>query len=153
MQAVAHMLQAIKHMFSEVKPFDWLMLCVEVAVLLLIAGEAIFAWLHRRHKRAATIRTNALLAEGQLLADSVPKILAGDDCANAWIDQVKDWIKRAQSFLASDAKEAVVVFNQKTLGPYYVMMEVSPQALNWSHDLDSRLKSLRSIMEKPDIYF
>ena len=42
------MCNTIRHMFENVRPFDWLMLAIEVAVLFAILYEIIMEGVHRR---------------------------------------------------------------------------------------------------------
>jgi hypothetical protein len=113
------MCNTIKHMFAEVRPFDWLMLVVELLVLLLIAAEVIPGWLHWRHKRYATTCIMAFLTDGQRLQDTIPRSSATDEQAIAWIEELTNWILRVQAFLEKNAKQAVAIFNHQALGPRY----------------------------------
>lgn len=142
----------IRRIFSDTRPVDILMLVIELLVLLLIAGEVIVAVLHWRNKRSATARILVFLADGQRLHDTPPHRQATEEEANAWIGEVKNWMRAVQSFLTNQSKSAVVVFDHHSIGQRY-SLRVSLHAENWFYELDARLKTLRSIMEKPDVYF
>ena len=87
---VAHYERYGEDMFKGVRPFDWLMLVVEILVLVLIAGEVIAAILRWRQKRYATAHIREFLDDGQKLQDVVPGRAASDDEVNAWVGEVKN---------------------------------------------------------------
>jgi hypothetical protein len=145
------LLSICRHLISnEYGPFDRV---VEFLVLALIAYEVIVFPVY--HKWTVGKKSKVILvflADDQRLHDTPPGSQASEEEAKAWVDEVKNWILAVQSFLAKDAKSAVVVFNRHSIGVRYGL-KISLFAENWFYELDARLKTLQSIMEKPDVYF
>src|SRR5580658_3292389 len=131
------MYETITHMFSDVRPFDWLMLVVELLVLVIIAAEWIRSCLHARRKKKATARILEFLAQGQIIRAAVPRDThdAEKDVAS-WIERVNAWINDVQSYLSKDAKNAVLAFTQATLGPSY-QLTIHPKVESAFHYFDS----------------
>jgi hypothetical protein len=152
---LAIMADTIRHLFGDSRPIDILMLVIEVLVLVIIAYEAIKETCSRRRIRAITSQLRLFLIQGQKLYDSPPpsaSTTAQDD--NAWSGRVQAWTDSVQKFLNEKADSAAVVFNHLP-----IRNDTKPRAYV-SHriervfiDLDERLKTLRSIMEKPNVYF
>ena len=72
------------------------------------------------------------------------------------VHQLTPWFAKCNITLkvhAFLAKDAVVAFNQTMPGPSHITTGVSNAANGSFHDLDTKLKSLQSIMENSDVYF
>jgi hypothetical protein len=148
------MVNTIRHMFEGVRPFDWLMLVVEVAVLLLIAWEiGRDIW----HKRKMRLRYNALfehLNKGQQLHWSFPQL--GPNACNRderleWENSAKNWIKETAAFLRRVSPKAATMFLREVNDSYFSDVVNNPDF--WLTALFERLRNLREIMEKCDVYF
>ena len=146
--------QTVAHLFSDARPFDWLSLTIELLVLLVIAYE-IFP--ERRHKRKVRRRVkalNILIAEGQALEDTAPpqRISEDDGLVTKWVADFVSWDRKTFATLASFSKQASAsyVHNSAIAG---VGFRVHNDVRNHFVTLRSRLENLRSIMEKPDVYF
>jgi hypothetical protein len=148
------MCNTIRQMFEGVRPFDWLMLAVEVAVLLLVAWEiGRDIW----HKRKMSARYNALferLDEGQKLHWSFPQ-LGPNACNRAerleWENSAKNWIRETAVFLRRYSPKAATMFLREVNDSYFSDVVNNPDF--WLTALFERLRNLREIMEKCDIYF
>jgi hypothetical protein len=138
-------------LFSEARPIDWLIVAIDFLVLLWIAAD-IVKIPHRWKRRSAVNHIVALLADGESLLSARPTAQATNDAATAWVESVKSWIVAVHSLLAKDALRALAVFGHWPVGPRSEI-EVHSLAEPWFLELDARLSALRSIMEKPEIYF
>jgi hypothetical protein len=143
-------------MFIGVRPFDWLMLVVEILVLALIAYEiAITLW----RKHVVNVRVARLfqqMSKGQELQKSAPHSLNTDSrmVAGRWVQSAREWSRETESLLASYSAQATAAFVLDTSGempPWYASIESSAQ--NQYSTLVVQLDNLRGIMEKPDVYF
>jgi hypothetical protein len=144
----------IRHMFEGVKPFDWLMLTVEVAVLVLIAWEIGRDIWHRRKMRIRYDSLFQYLDKGQQLHWSFPQ--AGPDGCNrnerlAWENSAKQWIKDTAAFLRHISPKAATMFLREVNDSYFNDVVNNPDF--WLTALFERLRNLREIMEKCDVYF
>jgi len=139
-------------LFNEARPIDWLIVAVDLLVLLWITAADIVKIPHWRRSRRARKRIVAFVAEGESIEEARPTAVASDDEANAWIERVKSWTVGVHSYLAKHALQAVTVFGHAEPQPQ-AGSAVHPLAAKWLSDLDARLSALRSIMEKPNLYF
>jgi hypothetical protein len=137
--------------FSEARPIDWLIVVIDLLVLLWIAAD-IVKIPHRWKRRSAIGHIAALLADGESLLTDRPTPQASNDQATAWVESVKSWIVDVHSLLAKDAMRALAVFGHWPVGPRSETA-VHSLAESWFFELDARLSALRSIMEKPEVYF
>jgi hypothetical protein len=144
----------IRHMFEGVRPFDWLMLVIEVAVLLLIAWEiGRDIW----HKRKMRVRYDALFErfdKGQQLRFSFPQL--GPNACNRderleWENSAKTWIKETAIFLRGFSPKAATMFLKEVNDSYFSDVVNNPDF--WSTALFHRLENLREIMDKCEVYF
>jgi hypothetical protein len=148
------MCNTVRQMFEGVRPCDWLMLAVEIAVLLLIAWEiGRDIW----HSRKMRYRYNALfecLDKGQQLHWSFPQ-LGPDSCNRAerleWENSAKTWIKETAAFIRRYSPRAATMFLREVNDSHF--SDVVNNLDFWHTALFERLRNLREIMEKCDIYF
>ena len=138
-------------LFSEARPIDWLIVAIDLLVLLWITAD-IIKIPHRWKRHSAINHIAALLTDGERLLSARPTPQATNDEATAWVESVKGWIVSVHSVLAKDALHALAVFGH---WPVASRSEVEVHSLvkPWFLELEARLSALRSIMEKPEIYF
>jgi hypothetical protein len=147
-------------LFEDVRPFDWLMLVVEVAVLLAILIFEVRAICRERHhdreqrdrrilvaQRVAALRD--AMSKGQKLRLCTPG--SGDPHVEEWAQAVTNWGEETRVLLESFSAHAGAVFvTQMSSSPHITGSE---GALFEYISLISRLDNLRGIIEKPDVYF
>jgi hypothetical protein len=160
----------IRRMFSGSRPFDWLMLAVEVLVLGLIAYEVIVGVL--RHSRKGQRRrrigeiTNTLSAfmeKGKTLQGGLPCTeLAKELEADLWMVEADKWATEAGEFLAGHSPTASVAFRLTPGTGTMALVVQNSEGATFTIDgrqrhayqrLVSRLENLRGIIEKPEVYF
>jgi hypothetical protein len=138
-----------KHLFSDsYGPFDRF---VEFAVLAVIAYEAIHHAINHRRigKRKAVILD--LMNEGQSLLAAVASTRQPERVAG-WTRQVEDWIAKTQTILQGYSSQASGSFNHLRLAPFNYP-DIAPGAHDHFKVLQARIENLRSIMEKPEVYY
>jgi hypothetical protein len=144
----------IRRSFLKHDAFDYAMIVIELAVLLLIAGEiGVHAKRYFRHRRR-TRRILDFLSEGQRFQQKAPSLGAGVEEMSAWIDCVKAWSEQTSSLLSRYSSEASSSFFHKSGGVYesFGYGHVAQGAQEWYITLQGRLNNLREIMEKPEVY-
>ena len=159
-------------MFSEVRPFDWLMLIIEVLVLLLILYEvianAVHAYKGRKRELALSLIVTSLtefMEKGRNLQLGTPDpSMSSPDEVSTWIDSVKLWAKDTNDFITRHSLRATVSFaliegTGVMANPQVVYTESGysfpiegPQRESYQR-LVVQLNNLRSIIEKPEAYF
>src|ERR1039458_3404991 len=160
----------IRHMFQGVKPFDWLMLGIETAVLGLILYEVVADEIRRRagtrrqafiHERALGL--SALWDKGQRIRSIVPNAVFNTEREKGtqWIAEGESWVKETESFLdrsssralesfmcVTDAFKVSVWINDSRAG-FFVRGEVQPVYQR----MVVQLENLHRIIERPEAYF
>lgn len=169
------MWNTIRHMFEGVRPFDWLMLVVELAVLLLILYEVIVGILrHReaekRRKQLANVSRilSGFMIEGQNIRgktpDPHPSASGSGDAVTIWINLVTAWHTKVAQYLSSVSGRAESAFSliasveqtgawllhQSTPGTGFY---VTGHAGTYYRNLLAYLQNLQGIIEKLDVYF
>src|SRR6267142_2717883 len=102
---------------DKIRPFDWLMLLIEVLVLAVIAYEAIYRpWKVHRWLKAVF----RCFSKGQALERSVPAsyvngVQVTEDVVNTWNNLVSDWINETWSVLHKYSPQATAAFSQDRL--------------------------------------
>lgn len=96
----------IRRMFSDVRPFDWLMLVIELLVLLLIAYEVIPGFWHKRRVKRRLKALSTLVSEGQLLEDSAPSQSDDQTVVVKWTNDVTTWDRKTNETLVCFSKQA-----------------------------------------------
>jgi hypothetical protein len=137
----------IRHMFEGIRPFDWLMLVIETAVLALIAWEIGRDIWHKRKMRRWHDTLSGLMSKGQKLRWRQPN---DDEPVAAWENSAKAWIRETGDFLEQSSPKAAAWFLQEVDSSYY---EISRNKHFWDTALFTRIQNLRDIMEKCDVYF
>ena len=162
----------IRHMFEGVRPFDWLMLVIEILVLLAILYfEGVGEWRYRKmRKRVAALVP--FMDRGQELQHSVPEpshpthpsYSAAAKQIEEWMNSIDVWGKETRQFLEQYSPRAARVFENIAetgilANPQTVHTESGrsfpiegPQRESYLR-LVAQLNNLRSIMEKPEAYF
>jgi len=148
------MLETLKH-FTQSVAYLISLWAMEFFVLALIAWEVAHAiWRHH----IVGIRLKEMfdvMEKGHALQRSAPRAAsAGSVNYGAWIKSVEEWDQQAQTLLKSYSVQAVASFLHDTSGaiPAWYDSITMPAQLKYA-TLISRLDNLRSIMEKPEIYF
>jgi len=142
----------IRRIFGDSRPIDIAMLIIELLVLLLIAAEGVVNIFHWHSKRSTTSRLRQFLAQGQDLYDNPPPPQASEQEGHTWEAKVQDWTKTVYSFLSEKAKLAAPVFDHAP-PVFQTFTHISIRIEQLYFQLDGRLKTLLSIMEKPNVYF
>jgi hypothetical protein len=158
-------------MFEGVKPFDWLMLGIETAVLLLILYEVVVGIVRhrgaiRRQRKLKQIATSLsqFMDTGRELLRSVPDPSKEEsEVLRLWMVNTNAWGVRANDFLAACSQQASgafllvhdsssadsVVFTPSGDEFFYL---ASPIREHYQRLL-TQLNNLRQIIEKPEVYF
>jgi len=157
-------------MFEGVKPFDWLMLSIETAVLLLILYEVIVGVVrHReaekRRKRLAEVTQilSDFMFEGQSIQAETPNPHTGGDVTR-WVGLVTEWYIKVAQYLSSISSRAESAFSliiniEQADGHVLHQLGDSPgfyvtgQEGTHYRKLTAYLQNLRGIIEKLDAYF
>jgi hypothetical protein len=170
------MLRTISQMFAEVRPFDWLMLSVEVLVLLLIAYEIWVGIRERRKSRKRQLELqdvlrhlNRFMDAGKALQGRVPDTanLSRQDfplgSIDRWVSSVKQWREDVKTFLSARSPRAlsafVLITNAESVDstvhpPSDWPVIVTGELLRDIYQpLVVYLRNLQNIMEKIDTYF
>ena len=154
------MAYTITFLLEDVRPFDWWMLGIEVAVLLsilLFDGRSI--WRERRQDRDALERKNLInkrvaalrdaMSKGQRLLLSVAP--SGDPRVDQWSQSASRWTEETKLLLRAYSEHAEAAFMLRIVE--------SPQkygsigAVFEYISVESGVKNLRDIIERPDVYF
>jgi len=99
-------------MFNEVRPFDWIMLAVEVLVLALIAYEVVIPLFQRKKTYKRKKELFSLMSEGQTILRKAPSAQQQFTEADRWAKLVDSWIAKVEKQLTMYSSEAVVAFAQ-----------------------------------------
>jgi hypothetical protein len=157
-------------MFEGVKPFDWLMLGIETAVLLLILYEVIvgIARHHgetRRQKELKQIVTSLsqFMDDGLRLQRSVPDTAKEETgVLQSWMANTKAWGDKTDMFLAARSQQASGVFllvhdsssaDSIVFTPAGEFFYLASPVREHYQRLLTQLSNLRHITEKPEVYF
>jgi len=164
------MCNTIRHMFEGVKPFDWLMLGIETAVLLLILYEVIVgvvrhcAATHRQKELKQIVTSlSQLMDEGLRLHKSVPDTAKEETAVlQLWMTNTKAWGDKTSAFLASRSQQASGAFllvhdsssaDSIVFTPSGEFFYVASPVREHYQRLLTQLNNLRHITEKPEVYF
>jgi hypothetical protein len=167
MLALCH---TLRRMFGGVKPFDWLMLGIETAVLLLILYEVVVGIVRhrratRREKELKQIVTSLsrFMDEGLGLQRNVPDTAKEETkVLQSWMTSTKAWGDKTNEFLAARSQQASAAFLLvhdsssadsivfTLAGEFFYV--ASPVREHYQRLL-TQLNSLRQIIEKPEAYF
>src|SRR2546428_2535998 len=153
------MTYTICRLFEDVRPFDWLMLVIEVAVLVAILVFDIRAVRReRRHDREQRDRRTLVdqrvaalrdaMSKGQELRLSTP--VSGNPHVAEWAQAVTNWGEETRVLLKSFSAHAEAAFLMQMSGSPYINGSIGATFEYIS--LISRLDNLRGIIEKPDVY-
>lgn len=144
----------VRHLLSnEYGPFDRLL---EFAVLAFIAYEVVTSVWHKRKIRRRSKEIFQLFSKGQALQYAAPPAGTMDEAiVAAWVESVKAWIMEVHKFLEGYSAQAAASFIHESGGVSVTYRGVSglAEAQSWYATLQTRLNSLRNIMEKLDVYF
>lgn len=149
-----HFVSRIWHFlkFHEVRPFDWIMAVIELAVLFVIAYEAFWRpWQVRRWLK----RIYEWFDNGQQIRREIqnaPNDLSADDWTR-WREKVDEWYRNVQVVLKKDSPQAAAAFVFERVEPTFRFSDVNNDSQRHYRVLSDALKNLQGIMEKPDIYF
>jgi len=134
-----------------IRPIDWVMLVVEVLVLAPIAVEIAPALVHKIKAKKRQKVLFSLLVKGQSILNRAPNAFEQTP-VHAWGLSVDQWSKEVTAVLAGYSEHAVALFNhQSQVGmPFH---HIATGA--WPHygKLSAQVENLRSIIEKPEIYY
>ena len=149
------MLDTLRRMFSDTRPVDVSMLVIELLVLLIIGiegGIALVGWCRRRKKIA---KVGEFMIRGQSIQSKAPVGQASQQNLTEWISLAEAWEKETNNYLSKYSAQATAAFLQDVST---AMMSVSynrvtPDIRVQFERFSTRLINLRSIMEKPEVYF
>jgi hypothetical protein len=164
---LARLTQHIAAMLVEpIRPFDWWMLGIEVAVLILIAIEVrVFAapeWIHKRKAKKHLKAISPLLEDGHQLLASFPMAwnLPTEETF-AWIERVKTWGRHTEERLATLSLLAAMIFSftsnagmsgRSVVGKDGRTIHLSGATGDAYQIFQSKLRNLQQIMAKPEVY-
>ncbi|MGB6802471.1 MAG: hypothetical protein WA899_02265 [Candidatus Sulfotelmatobacter sp.] len=160
----------LRRMFEGVKPFDWLMLGIETAVLLLILYEVVVGIVRhcgarRRQKELSRIITSLsqFMDEGLELQKSVPDTATEQTgVLRSWITNTKAWGDKINTFLVARSRQASAAFllvhdlsssDSVVFAPSGEVFYLASPLREHYQRLLTQLNSLRQIIEKPEVYF
>lgn len=149
------MLDTIRRLFVDTRPVDIFMLVVELLVLLIIGiegGISLVGWCKRRGKVA---KVNEFMIRGQSIQSKAPVGQASPQILADWTNLADVWEKETNSYLSKHSAQAAATFLQDVSGAMmsFSYNRVTPSIRVEFERLSTRLINLRSIMEKPAIYF
>ena len=153
------MTYTICRLFEDVRPFDCLMLIIEVAVLVAILVFDIRAVRReRRHDREQRDRRTLVDQRVAALRDALSKGRelqlrtpgSGDPYVAAWRQAVSNWGEETRVLLKSFSEHAETVFSLPMPSLPYITGSVG--AVSEFVSLISQLNNLQGIIEKPDVY-
>jgi len=172
------MFHTIHQMFIEVRPFDWIMLAVEVLVLLLILYEVVVNIIRHRREKKRRERLQEILKHlsqfmdaGKGLQVTVPNTAFIGQPNYEWLNErvekwalsVKQWRDEVKKFLSSRSGQAlsafVLIVDAESIDSMVHPLSDWPFRVTGEllHDLYQPLgvylRNLQNIMEKVDIYF
>jgi hypothetical protein len=134
------------------------MLVIELLVLAAIGAEGVYAVYRHYHKGRITKRLFSFWEAGQRLQLSVPVGNPGGDQDKAaetaaWNKKVTLWDNEVANFLGEKcSNQAVVSFRHHVVKPR-LGTRITFASEPFYVSLEAELENLRSIMEKPDVYF
>ena len=156
-------------MFEGVRPFDWVMLVVEILVLLLIAweiGREEYFRRNDRNRKAALKKIadgiSGFIERGQKLVIEVPECRDDFSPCHAWMGRVAQWSYETIQFLSTHSPAASAAFllvgDSQSLDNVVRKRDgssfrVAGNLREWYQELSVRLSNLHGIKEKADVYF
>jgi hypothetical protein len=155
------MCNTIIHLFTDVRPFDWLMFGLELAVLIaILAFEIRAVRREQRQDRDQRGRKTVIdsvvaamqnsMSQGQHLINSQP-LPNPQDALELWVQGVKEWTANTSAMLRSYSPRAELAFlHHPTIVPNVYGSNPRPFIYG---PLEHRLNNLRNIMERPEAYF
>jgi hypothetical protein len=107
-------------MFEGVKPFDWLMLIVEVLVLIFVGyevGVTIANQIQRAKRQKKLREIEAILRSFVLSGEMVKRSVPGSpyDYSNEWVQSGKEWMKKVEEYLGQSSDKALIEFRRMTI--------------------------------------
>jgi hypothetical protein len=167
--ALASLCRTLGRIMSEpIRPFDWWMLGIEAAVLILIAYEIVAGVRERRgdrrRKRLLDEKRNMIwgfVLQGRELRYQTPPSQSRE--AAEWVNSVKKWEVVVVGALGEHSERASGTFTLVAAGRQYEVVElpnkfqtrftVSGEVSMTYQRLMTQLELLNEIMEKADFYF
>jgi hypothetical protein len=162
------MWSTIRHLFSGIRPFDWMMFVIELLVLLaLLWFEGLEVW-HQIKLRKRVSSLIRYMDAGQTIQNNLhtltEPLFAGriTEETLAWMMEANMWSQTTREFLALHSKQAsaafLLVVNMRTSDrdiytQRYGTFHLSGEVGNCYQILLARLDNLRRIMERPEAYF
>ena len=157
-------------MFEGVKPFDWLMLGIETAVLPLILYEVIVGIARHRGATRRQSELNKIVTslcqftdEGLELQRRVPDTAKEETrVLRSWMTNTKAWGDKASEFLATHSQQASAAFllvhdlsssDLVVFAPSGDVFYLASPLREHYQRLLTQLNNLRQIIEKPEVYF
>ena len=159
------------HICDGIRPFDWVMLIVEVLVLVLIGYEVLVGKRERRikHKRELLLAQqkaalSGFMAKGDQLRQNTPNMQMQKEYPHDWIGAVDSWSRQTADYLAQyslNAGSAFTLIKQSNLFIERVelpnsdgrVFRVESHIRESYQRLVMQLSNLAEIVEKVDLYF
>jgi hypothetical protein len=152
---VVIVLDTLRRMIYGVRPFDILMLVVEVLVLLLIAYEVgVNVWRDRRRTRRSRKVLGQLTKGQKLQADAPVGSSVNNPSVVSWANTTTEWANETSALLSKYSEAASVSFLHVVGGANssFGFGHINPYAQHAYILLQEQLNNLRSILENPDVY-
>jgi hypothetical protein len=155
-------------MFEGVKPFDWLMLVIELLVLLAILYEIIKGELReKRERRRQGIldekgrSLSRLLDKGlRIKATVIDPAITNPQLHGTWISSASAWIEETRSYLATFPRASAAFLETSNAGSVDNVASASGRHFVVTGEVGKsyqtlilHLENLHRISERPEAYF
>lgn len=147
------MLDTLRRMTEGIRPFDWVMLAVEVLVLVFVGGESITSFLHRRKVEKGKQALRGFINRGQALLNTLP---AGSADWPQWEQSALGLIEEVKKYLGKRSPDALEAFLAETDWEHADRIRRFHPVLDaklLSQELSKRVANLHSIVLSADVYF
>ena len=146
------MLDMLRRMFA---PNSWFFAIsiwvMQFLVLFFVVRDSVVRALRNRKIKARKRELRALLHDGQGLQQNTPNSIVGSE-VEGWRTSVGRWIDNTTKELDGFSPQAAVAFKQIQKSPSS-QHGVSPAIGELYGNLVQHVDNLRSIMEKPEVYY
>lgn len=139
------------------------MFILELLILLVIVGEVLLPYFVRQREQKKRGEIFKRIIDGQTLLDTAPfgrgslaNAAKQDDLAIAvdWATKVDSWIEETKRYLQDQCSpEAAAVFKMNDGMPTGFFAALPVEAQRQYRQLLVRLRNLRAIVERPEIYY
>jgi|GEM_PF-7131867 len=162
--SMAMSVDAARRFLGDLRPADWLIICIELAFLIVVAAQWIVDAIHKRRLQKRRNEVFALLLEANKLRASTPVPFTEhlDYAIVDWVLSVEKWRKTASALLAVRSERAATRFmlivsaNTKdatVYDPFHSSFVLTADQLQCYQMLLCHIDNLSTIMEMAESYF